>query len=120
MTEPRKETIEQTAVRVKEATSEDAVKAVLAGCTRVRDMVSVYHAVTGEGYTGRTIGVRRADIETMMARLIMVEREKASFHALSAEEKYTELKAQNDVTAKLHICTMEELEALAGLVGGVK
>ena len=74
MTEQKMETIEQTAVRVKEATSEDAVKAVLAGSARVRDMVSVYQAVTGEGYTGRINGVRRAEIETMMARLIMVGR----------------------------------------------
>ncbi len=101
------------AVRVKEADSEDAVKAVLWSCGEERDMARLYKAVTGSAYTGRMAGKKREEVVSGMALQIMTERENEKFKALSVEEKYEELKTQDDIMKRLPACTTAELEELA-------
>ena len=105
------------AVRVKEASSEDAVKAVLRSCAGVRDMARVFKAVTGLGYAGRMAGVKREDVNAGMAHQIMIEREKEKFTALSIDEKYEELKTHDDTMNVLLACPTAELEELAQRAG---
>ncbi len=101
------------AVRVKEADSEDAVKAVLWSCGEERDLARLYKAVTGSAYTGRMAGTKREEVVSGMALQIMTERENEKFKALSVEEKYEELKTQDDIMKRLPACTTAELEELA-------
>ena len=101
------------AVKVKEADSEDAVKAVLWSCGEERDMARLYKAVTGSAYTGHMAGKKREEVVSGMALQIMTERENEKFKALSVEEKYEELKTQDDIMKRLPACTTAELEELA-------
>ena len=103
--------------RVREADNEEAVKAVLMSFLKVRDMAEVYKAVTGYTYAGRIVGVKKEEIATYMAGQIMRMRETGAFKTLSVEEKYEELKKLSDLPRELSLCTMPELEEIAGQLG---
>ena len=101
------------AERVKEADSEEGVKAVLMSFLKVRDMAEVYKAVTGYEYGGRFVGVKKEAIATDMSGQIMAMRENGDFRMKSLEEKYEELKKLRGMPLKLSLCTLSELEELA-------
>lgn len=98
---------------LKAAETKEALEAVLIGFPKVHNMVTAYTLLTGQEYTGRTRGVSRTDLARNIADEILRVREIERFKGLSVEEKYEELKAQDDRKKKLHACTVDELEALA-------
>ena len=101
---------------IRTAGTVEEIKAVLLGSARVTDMAEAYQAVTGYSYGGRLRGISREEIASKMASEMMTMRENGRFKSLSAEEKYAELKTLKELPKKLSLCTIEELEAVAGML----
>ena len=102
---------------IRRAATEEEVKAVLLESGKVKDMAEMYEAVTGYAYCGRFVGVKKETIASDMASQIMRMRETGAFKTLSVEEKYEELKKLSDLPRELSLCTMLELEEIAGQLG---
>ena len=105
-----------TVETIRTAGTSEEVKAVLLGSARVADMAEAYQAVTGYSYSGQLRGISREEIASNMASQIMTMKGNGFFKALSVEEKYEELKTLKELPRKLCLCTMGELEAIAGIL----
>ena len=105
-----------TVETIRTAGTVEEIKAVLLGSARVTDMAEAYQAVTGYSYGGQLRGISREEIASNMASQIMTMKGNGFFKALSVEEKYEELKTLKELPRKLCLCTMAELEAIAGIL----
>ena len=99
--------------------TEEAVKALLMKCEKVRDMGEAYEELSGREYAGRTVAISRCDLAMNVAGEIMQVREEEAFKALTVLEKYEYLESagNNEQNKKTPLCTKAELEEIDSKLG---
>lgn len=110
----------QAVSSVKSADTVESIAVILTGIARVKDMLEVYHAVTGDEYVGKRVGISREELAHNLARGIDRKRKMKAFQEMSVEDKYIHLTMRVRIDEAMSLvwsCRVSELKAICEMLG---